>query len=296
MVRKAPTDSATKHPVGKKMRGNDGNFWVIINTSNGVHRWAKSKSSPQISRKRRRRRRSMGSRKRRKSKSHHEEYVEKTEKKEPRKGKRYFTHDNGGRPYMVIVDNKNVYIYRYSDDFPHLEDLKANDYTFLVKEYLGVKEIFIGKAVKGDDSRPSKMGSSKTIGNSILLEISNGRYVFIGGLIYEFEPKDKILEYYSMIGNSDVPYPVAIGEKNVYFVVSGGREGYLSRDYFEGFPSKYSWGLDSYNRLWGTGKFKPDVGKAKKTKKRVGRLSSKHSLENDTHPLPKLKVIDARIN
>lgn len=291
MIRKGPTDSATKHPVGKKMRGNDGNMWVIINTSKGVHRWAKSKSSPQRSRKRRRRSRKRRSRKRRRRSRHETESEIKTEKKEPRKGKRYFTHNNGDKPYMVIVDNKNVYIYRYSDDFPHLEDLKANDYTVLVKEYLGVKEIFIGKAVKGDDS--SNMDSSKTIGNSILLEISNGRYVFIGGLIYEFEPKDKIVEYYSMIGNSDVPYPVAVGEKNVYFVASGGREGYLSRDYFEGFPSKYSWGLDSYQRLWGTGKFKPDAGKAT-VKKRVGRLSSKHSLEKDTHKLPKLKVIDAR--
>lgn len=294
MIRKGPTDSATKHPVGKKMRGNDGNMWVIINTSNGVHRWAKSKSSPRISQKRKRRSSHRRSRKRRRRSRSEPESEIKTEKKEPRKGTRYFTHNNGDKPYMVIVDNKNVYVYRYSDDFPHLEDLKANDYTVLVKEYLGVKEIFIGKAVKGDDS--SKMSSSKTIGNSILLEISNGRYAFIGGLIYEFEPKDKIVEYYSMIGNSDVPYPVAIGEKNVYFVVSGGRNGYLSRDYFEGFPSKYSWGLDSYQRLWGTGKFKPDAEKANvnKTKKRVGRLSSKPSLEKDTHKLPKLKVIDAR--
>lgn len=294
MIRKGPTDSATKHPVGKKMRGNDNNMWVVINTSKGVHRWAKSKSSPQRSRKRRRSSRSRKriSRKRRR-RSHETESPIKTEKKEPRKGKRYFTHNNGDKPYMVIVDNKNVYVYRYSDDFPHLEDLKANDYTILVKEYLGVKDIFIGKAVKGDDS--SNAASSQTIGNSILLEISNGKYAFIGGLVYEFEPKDKIVEYYSMIGNSDVPYPVAIGEKNVYFVVSGGRNGYLSRDYFEGFPSKYSWGLDSYQRLWGTGKFKPDAGKANvnKTKKRVWRRHG-HSLEKDTHKLPKLKVIDAR--
>ena len=39
MSRKAPSESATKFTVGKKMRGNDGNIWIIVKTSNGVQRW-----------------------------------------------------------------------------------------------------------------------------------------------------------------------------------------------------------------------------------------------------------------
>ena len=50
------------------------------------------------------------------------------------------------------------------------------------------------------------------------------------------EITDEIKKYYSMIGNSDVPYPVAIGEKNVYFLIES---TYLSKDYFYDFPKKY---------------------------------------------------------
>ena len=31
---------------------------------------------------------------------------------------------------------------------------------------------------------------------------------------------DKILEYYSQVGNNDVPYPIIIGEKNLYFMLN----------------------------------------------------------------------------
>jgi hypothetical protein len=37
--RKSPMASATKHPVGKKMKGVDGNMWIVKATSSGVHRW-----------------------------------------------------------------------------------------------------------------------------------------------------------------------------------------------------------------------------------------------------------------
>jgi len=45
-------------------------------------------------------------------------------------------------------------------------------------------------------------------------------YVFIGDSIYIFTPPedDEILEFYSMIGGSDVPYPVAVGRKYLYFM------------------------------------------------------------------------------
>ena len=40
-LRKGPTESATKFSVGIKKKGNDGNMWVIIATSSGIHRWKK---------------------------------------------------------------------------------------------------------------------------------------------------------------------------------------------------------------------------------------------------------------
>ena len=56
-------------------------------------------------------------------------------------------------------------------------------------------------------------------GNSILVNVSGSKYIHIGIEIYSFETRDKekILHYYSPIGNNDVPYPYAIGENYSYF-------------------------------------------------------------------------------
>ena len=41
VTRKSPEVSATTKPVGTKLRGNDGNMWVVKKASNGVKRWTK---------------------------------------------------------------------------------------------------------------------------------------------------------------------------------------------------------------------------------------------------------------
>jgi hypothetical protein len=40
-LRPSPTASATLFPVGKTMKGNDGNLWKIAKTKDGVKRWNK---------------------------------------------------------------------------------------------------------------------------------------------------------------------------------------------------------------------------------------------------------------
>lgn len=42
--------------------------------------------------------------------------------------------------------------------------------------------------------------------------------MFIGNNIYKFKTVDKITKYFSPIGNSDVPYPYAIGKKYTYLM------------------------------------------------------------------------------
>lgn len=56
-------------------------------------------------------------------------------------------------------------------------------------------------------------------GNSILIQISDHKYIYVGNIIYEFATDEKIIDYVSPVGNSDVPYPVAIGSDNVYFML-----------------------------------------------------------------------------
>ena len=43
--------------------------------------------------------------------------------------------------------------------------------------------------------------------------------IFVGWEIYQFETDDEIVDYVSPVGNSDVPYPVAFGENDVYFML-----------------------------------------------------------------------------
>ena len=41
--------------------------------------------------------------------------------------KTYYTHDNGGRPFKVVIDDKKVYIYKY-------KKYDADTNTFLYSE------------------------------------------------------------------------------------------------------------------------------------------------------------------
>ena len=68
-------------------------------------------------------------------------------------------------------------------------------------------------------------------GNSILLETKDN-YVYIGTEIYEFNIDDEVINYYSPVGNNDVPYPIAIGNENVYFMLD---KKYVELSYFTNF-------------------------------------------------------------
>lgn len=104
-------------------------------------------------------------------------------------------HDNGGRPFLVKDLATEVSVYKQSDE-------KSFTQLFNVK----YEKIFIG-----DD-----MDKGQHKGNSILLKLSKHKYMFIGWNISTFKvPKN----YYSPIGNNDVPYPYAIGEKYTYLML-----------------------------------------------------------------------------
>lgn len=104
-----------------------------------------------------------------------------------------FTLDNGGRPFIVNFDDKTSTIYKQEIIF---------DYD----------EIFIDR---GEDKN-----------SSVLLRKDN-IYTFVGDKVYEFTTDDKIIDFDSPIGNSAVPYPVAIGEKNLYFMLD---QVYVDKD------------------------------------------------------------------
>lgn len=139
-------------------------------------------------------------------------------------GKRYFILDNGGYTAMVHINSNIVSVYRYKgtgDD----DDTK---YIKLIKQYKPLK-LYVGNSYLSEMSKYSH--GPKYDGNSILLKINKNTYVFIGESVYEFNVSDDdIVEYYSTVANDDVPYPIAIGKKNIYFMIG---KKYISIDKFK---------------------------------------------------------------
>ena len=116
--------------------------------------------------------------------------------------KKYNIHDNGGVPFQVMISGNSVTVLRKRDD-KSLFTVTAD-------------KIFIGKTSPDD---PYQNGSADA-GNSILLQMGD-TYRYIGSEIYDFKsvPGDTIVKYYSNVGNSDVPYPYAVGLKYFYFML-----------------------------------------------------------------------------
>ena len=217
-TRKSPAYPANEC-CGKKKKGNDGNFWVSKPDKNGVCRWVRSGGSSKASRR---------------VSSHSSSK------------KKWLTLDNGGRPFYVVYDGSSVKIFKDSVDDDAWVPIDVENYTTLVKQYKNVEKVFVGK-----DRRKSK----RFDGNSILLRLPRNRHVFIGEEVYEFTPPEPITRYYSLVGNSSVPYPVALSSNYAYFMLDAPRHYKDDRrrmlDYIprEEFPKDTDW-ADAYTEYY----------------------------------------------
>jgi len=131
--------------------------------------------------------------------------------------KTYFIHDNGGRPFKVVVyfDKKNIKVYKFDQDEVD-DNSEAHEiiYDILVYETDFIN-VFIGSS-----NEFFEVNMKEYEGNSILVQTSETIYTFIGHLIYSFISIQPINQYFSPIGNSDVPYPYAIDiNKNIYLMI-----------------------------------------------------------------------------
>lgn len=145
-----------------------------------------------------------------------------------RKGKVYDVLDNGARPYRVYVDGSTISIYigKRNNDYTY-------DYDKLFRT-IKVKQVHLG-------------GKKSQLGNSILVHVSGNKYLYIGHEIYEFQMEDKVDTYFSIVGNSDVPYPVLLGTENAYFMLD---HCYVPRSEFDPKMTKAQW-EDAYQRYYG---------------------------------------------
>ena len=119
----------------------------------------------------------------------------------------YNIHDNGGRPFQVVIDINGIFVYEIDQEATSdRDDYVYDELVYKTNNFLGYWS--------GYDSSPYKMN-----GNSILIKIKKYEYVCIGMIIFKFNTDEEILDYVSPVGNSDVPYPVAFSENNVYFML-----------------------------------------------------------------------------
>ena len=109
----------------------------------------------------------------------------------------YYTVHNGGRPFKVDINDNNVDIFK-----------KNNKKWEKILSCKPIK-IFIGKWDLHNDYD----------GNSILLEIADKQYVYIGEYVYKFVSYNKIIKYISPVGNSEVVYPFAVDDDNNYYLM-----------------------------------------------------------------------------
>jgi hypothetical protein len=130
----------------------------------------------------------------------------------------YDIHNNGGRPYTVkVCRNKNFF------------EIYENIYT--KRKLLGKKiiycnnyiNIFIGdNCGKHVDDRFCLPGGF-SLGNSILVKVGVkkdlNRYLYIGDHVYFFYTDEEITFYCSPIGRNDVPYPYAVSNSKIYFLI-----------------------------------------------------------------------------
>jgi hypothetical protein len=133
--------------------------------------------------------------------------------------KTYTMLDNGASPFVADVSSSHIEIYRQTfndngDLGTYIHDKKIVDTPY--------KKIFIGDndlrlTMKESGMSPKGMYP----GNSILICLGPGKYIYAGDQIYSFEThnSEDIKAYYSPVGNSIVPYPYAVGENYTYFML-----------------------------------------------------------------------------
>lgn len=150
----------------------------------------------------------------------------------------YLIHDNGDRSFKVVVENRRVKIYK-SQTYRDTEFIYKSTPSYI----FDVAGVFVGESPLNSMTDFSG-GHGPAFSNSLLLQLSELRYVHIGRKIFSFQTCSKIISFVSPIGNNDVPYPYAIDrEGNTYLfleqVILGAKHNNLE-EYDDSYDFYYS--------------------------------------------------------
>ena len=120
--------------------------------------------------------------------------------------KTYYTHNNGGRPYMVVVTSDGVHVY----------DNLTGSVLYVFDD---PERVFVGESPRTQMTVFSQGYGPEFDGNSILVHIKGCEYAYIGSKFHLFETDSPIVKYVSEVGNNDVPYPYAVDERGRFYLM-----------------------------------------------------------------------------
>jgi hypothetical protein len=128
-------------------------------------------------------------------------------------GKKYRIRSNGDAPLEVTVKGKNVEVRTESCSIDGTCGFVGNPlFTF------NAKKVFIGKDIVADEYEMTL--SPREHGNSILVEIADKSYVYIGTSILSFKTKAKVVDYFSPISDAELPFPYAIDSNGDFYLMA----------------------------------------------------------------------------
>lgn len=128
-------------------------------------------------------------------------------------GHAYRIEDNGGMPFVAYVRSGEVSVFRVARD----RFVDPRDWTSSLEQnrQLFTEEVgtYPGHVYVGED------GACGEHGNSLLVQ-NGDTFVYIGPEILRFTlPGASVVQYHSRMGNSSVPYPVAVMQDVAVFML-----------------------------------------------------------------------------
>ena len=152
----------------------------------------------------------------------------------------YSIYDNGGKPYAVYVENTSVFVYSQEPNtyvYPE-DDLDDDDVVnHLVCMYENVTKVY-----------PGIDYNTNRTGNSVLVHLKDRQFLYVGSTVYTFDWPHEVttIEFFSVVGNSAVPYPVVTDGKIVVFMLDN---EYCAKALVPGAPS-VSWSDNAYRLFY----------------------------------------------
>jgi hypothetical protein len=169
-------------------------------------------------------------------------------------------YDNGTTPYVsrVYPDIKSIFINKISNKT--LDKIKNNKIEKTNELYIYDELVYSNVYIKYFEAKKVSNSQGYGTGGSILAQIDTNKYIFANIFIKEFilPDNDTINTFYSLMGGSCVIYPIAKGDKYLYFL---NNNDYISLEAFKNFDMTESDWEDGYSFYYKVHKYKLDFDK-----------------------------------